>query len=697
MPHVLRCLPRRLAATTRLLLVAAAVGPSAAAADLLWNNQHGDTNFGSTESFVSSGSGQSWEVADDFDVHGLIDRLYVLGHDCFSCDPPNLVGAWVRFYQSTPGGPGALLSQELLPPTGDGFGMGSQGTLDLMLAKPFFASGLTFVSVQLEFGGAGSFYWEYDYKNGSIPPESTTVFGSPAVVKSHANGFQWSPPTWVGMPMNVDMRFQLYGSDGSPPDLGSDPCGYWLPTDVNAPANTSHGVMRDVDVVSATDAWAVGEARITASSGWNTIPVVRRFDGTTWNSVAVPIPETYPGTSNAGLLAVAAVSPTDVWAAGFQVIQAPSGFVGTHMLVMHFDGSSWSIVPTPIPDGSSGDYVEGIEVVSKDDIWFVGDWMEPIKRPALAMRWTGSGFTIYDTPYFLTGGHGLKRASAVSKNDVWAVGGGHDNDWLLATYILHFDGSSWSRFDVPAPGPNILHDVFALASNDVWACGEVQVGANIQPFFLHYDGTSWSQFASPGGGGGIFGLSSTVVYSTGANVVLWDGTAWTEVTGDFGHHLGISMIAVDGAAGCDMIAVGREVVAGDVLPTAVHMNPSTWLTVGGAVGGPAGPPALLGEGLPLPGATLKLSLTNAPPSSAAMLVVSTQLLGQPFYGGFLVPAPTILLPNLPVDALGELDLWAAWPNAATPSGTTFAFQYWMLDPTAPFGVAGSNATLVTTP
>ena len=50
-------------------------------------------------------------------------------------------------------------------------------------------------------------------------------------------------------------------------------------------------------------------------------------------------------------------------------------------------------------------------------------------------------------------------------------------------------------------------------------------------------------------------------------------------------------------------------------------------------------------------------------------------------GGFLV---------LATDAQGELEISGPWPSGV-PAGIELVLQYWMVDPAAPFGFAGSNA------
>jgi hypothetical protein len=85
----------------------------------------------------------------------------------------------------------------------------------------------------------------------------------------------------------------------------------------------------------------------------------------------------------------------------------------------------------------------------------------------------------------------LSSVSAVSTNDVWAVG----SDGLYQI-IVHWNGSSWSEALVPEPGNNEinLYSVDAISANDVWAVGyyySLAVGGYV-PLMLHWDGSTWN-------------------------------------------------------------------------------------------------------------------------------------------------------------------------------------------------------------
>jgi hypothetical protein len=109
-----------------------------------------------------------------------------------------------------------------------------------------------------------------------------------------------------------------------------------------------------------------------------------------------------------------------------------------------------------------------------------------------------------------------------SASDVWAFalssinhkvgdGGGES--------ILHFDGSSWTTYAMPAPCTSGFMSTWGTASNDVWASGGCT---------MHWDGSAWSVVVNAPSGliGGI--NASDFWIASGNQAFHWDGTQWVE-------------------------------------------------------------------------------------------------------------------------------------------------------------------------
>jgi hypothetical protein len=198
-------------------------------------------------------------------------------------------------------------------------------------------------------------------------------------------------------------------------------------------------ILAGVSAASATDAWTVGAYYPPGSHVLATL--AQHFDGTRWT--AFPLPNV--GEQENTLLAVSMTSTGLAWAVGYYV----NGGFEQRTLIQHYDGTAWSVVPSPSP-GAQQNILYGVA-------------------------------TITDT-------------------DAWAVGAEQDSDGIWRTLAEHWDGSKWSVVKTPTPGTNgtQLYAIKALATNNVYAVGQ-QAGAGFpnQALIEHWDGTSWSVVPSP--------------------------------------------------------------------------------------------------------------------------------------------------------------------------------------------------------
>jgi hypothetical protein len=85
----------------------------------------------------------------------------------------------------------------------------------------------------------------------------------------------------------------------------------------------------------------------------------------------------------------------------------------------------------------------------------------------------------------------LTGAFALAGNDAWAVGFYHDPTYTERTLTLHWDGIRWSVI----PSPNIagafnnLFGVTALTPQNIWAVGRaITQNGDYQTLILHWDG-----------------------------------------------------------------------------------------------------------------------------------------------------------------------------------------------------------------
>jgi uncharacterized protein (TIGR03118 family) len=306
-----------------------------------------------------------------------------------------------------------------------------------------------------------------------------------------------------------------------------------------------------------------------------------------------PSPNAVSSPQIAGqLLATAAISANDIWAVGFsdQVTAPP---VVDTTLAEHFDGKSWSIVPTP---SSFHGQLQGVAGAASDDVWAVGvNLSSSSSGGPLVEHWDGTSWSVVSNPVFT--GVGVAAISAHARNDVWIVGNNGGN-----AGVEHWDGTSWSTVSSPAFTGVSLNAVSADASNDVWAVGDASTifGAPFSgPAVLHFDGTSWNLIIpnTPPDFTAVTALSPTNVWAVGTVQVLfdhkahhqaaiehWDGTSWSVVPSPSPTKSPGLDSTLDGIAAIsanDIWAVGSVITStGQMATLTEHWDGASWKIVG---------------------------------------------------------------------------------------------------------------------
>lgn len=203
--------------------------------------------------------------------------------------------------------------------------------------------------------------------------------------------------------------------------------------------------------------------------------------------------------------AVTAVSPTDVWAVGnFLPDTATSNPDATLSLAAHFDGARWISTPTP-NIGPNYNTLFGVAAVP-GRAWAVGVSLDgDYHAHSLIEAWDGNAWHVVPTPKLDTGRDILSSATAVSANDVWAVGEQQDRTGRFATLVEHWDGYRWSVVPSPNPGTtgNHFYSVAAGDHDDVWAVGQRNGDTSDEPLVEHWDGQHWTVVPTPGTTGAV--------------------------------------------------------------------------------------------------------------------------------------------------------------------------------------------------
>jgi hypothetical protein len=310
-------------------------------------------------------------------------------------------------------------------------------------------------------------------------------------------------------------------------------------------------IFNSVAAVGPGDVWAVGGSAAATSNR----TLAAHWNGSAWTAVSTPDPvaECQDGniqwTGNR-LNAVAGRSSGDVWAVGTSCYDEKT-------LVERWNGSAWSIVPSPSfntgPD-SVVNVLNGVAVLSASKAWAVG--MHTAASGAyvtLVERWNGRRWKVVPSPNPDTTVNELTAVAATGRADVWAVG--YQGTWSGKPLIEHWDGASWSVVAAPVlPSGGALTAVTAISPTDAWAVGR-QTGSSgaVLTLVLHWDGAAWQIVPSPNMSTeysasnvlrGVTAISSGDVWAVGmfenestayhqhrVLTMHWDGSVWSTVSG----------------------------------------------------------------------------------------------------------------------------------------------------------------------
>jgi hypothetical protein len=459
--------------------------------------------------------------------------------------------------------------------------------------------------------GGGGVAAHYDGAAWTVAPQTFGalggVWGSSATdawAATAGGGYHFDGTTWSAVPT---LKASLSGIVGTAPNdvwaTGTTSVWHWDGgTWSTSPGSTAPVTLNAIGATSPNDVWAVG------NDGY-----IQHFDGTAWS--ATPIDgKSYPIYS-VDLHSVWASGPNEAWATGEWTI--------------HWDGKTWTKWSDQGPPTGVGGYLSGNSLwgSSASDVWLADGW------PALR-HWDGAGWTTVpvDAPAQVWSVWGR------AKNDVWAIGGGTYGGDLVTPFVMHFDGSTWSRsntgvasgllsgyssghgwtspagdvwlignggtilhhdrFPATSPGPaldcssggwcwqnplpqgNTLRAVSGASAKDIWAVGDRYTA-------IHYDGTAWSSHPITRDLPyptvtfyGVWDSGSLGAWAVGEGgaITSFDGSVWNWEIGpsNSGLAAGPTLRGIWGSSTSDIWAVGSVPTDGGTTAFLRHKNGTSW-------------------------------------------------------------------------------------------------------------------------
>jgi hypothetical protein len=374
----------------------------------------------------------------------------------------------------------------------------------------------------------------------------------------HWNGSQWSSVPTPSRGYSTTLRSVSATAAGevwAVGDSGSDSIALrWTGSAwAEAPApdpGFSFLDLNGVTTLSATNAWAVGVYDVSGS--WRTLTM--HWDGASWALVGSQSPDPHLNL----LAGVTALASGEVWTVGWTF--------GGGTLALHRTGPDWTQTVTA-NEGTGDNVLNAISARTPQDIWAVGD----AEDHSLTMHFDGSAWTVVPSPN-LQYGIRLEDVVAIAADDVWAVGWTGSNNFDDQNIALHWNGTTWMIVPTPQPGEGTdrLFAIDATGPNDVWATGFYENEFDqYRSSIFHWNGTNWSNVENNcdvyGGLTGVTLLSPLEGWAVGnAETCHFNGKTWSEVASPQPrteyYEIGYPLEDVSGVAPNDVWAVGARII-----------------------------------------------------------------------------------------------------------------------------------------
>lgn len=237
---------------------------------------------------------------------------------------------------------------------------------------------------------------------------------------------------------------------------------------------------------------------------------VEHWDGTSWSIMPSPGAVYYNELS-----AVSCPSTTSCFAVGYKSVAS-----GVKTFVEHWNGTRWSIMPSPNGAGAEN-RLSGVSCSSTTSCFAVGN-LGPsaggFANKSLVERWNGTTWSIMPSPT-PTGADivDLRGVSCPSTTSCFAVGryrSGWSGDLML---VEHWNGTSWSIVASPNPTGTFGFELLGVSCPSTTSCfavGYKTVATGDKTFVERWNGTRWSMMASPNGAAGAENTLSGVSCSS---------------------------------------------------------------------------------------------------------------------------------------------------------------------------------------
>jgi len=279
---------------------------------------------------------------------------------------------------------------------------------------------------------------------------------------------------------------------------------------------------------------AVGSYYSSATS--QTVPLVEFWDGSAWTIQTVSLPS---GASGGQLFGVSCPSMTVCTAVGiyYTALGGPSEELA---LAESWNGTNWSLQPTPNPISNASYSLNAVWCLSAKSCNAVGRIFTGSNEETLAESWDGTTWSIRPTPNPSASTYSYLANLSCDPSGVPCKAVGTSGN---ETLVESWDGTTWSTQTTPQPANSTLSsfsDVSCTAANACTAVGQYLDGKEgptgaYRTLAERWDGTQWT--AQPTADAALAGTgSATNITSSTAELsgTVYPGDAPTTCYFEYG-------------------------------------------------------------------------------------------------------------------------------------------------------------------
>jgi hypothetical protein len=286
------------------------------------------------------------------------------------------------------------------------------------------------------------------------------------------------------------------------------------------PIGATSSQLNAVSCTAANSCVAVGEYTYAST----VLTLAEAWNGSTWSVQPTPNPSGATSTELDGVSCTGA----DACVA-----------VGTYGMSLHpyltlaelWNGVSWTIQSTPDP--GSANELASVSCTAADVCVAVGFGGS---ASALVEEWNGSVWSLMSTPPVADSLSGLLGVSCTAANACTAAGSYENGSDIYLTLAEAWNGSTWSIQATPSPTDNsYLNDVSCTATNACVAVGyDYTTGNPSAPLSEVWNGATWAIKSTPGTYtlAGTWCAAADTCVAVGessdglALAEIWNGTKW---------------------------------------------------------------------------------------------------------------------------------------------------------------------------